>query len=112
MQALQSPTVEQATQLATSPEVLQAIDEEQADQLFATLEVTELSSTQVVALVAAVQSAPTKVRKSFEDKVDIFKAGLDDYVPTGSNIPVGERRTLVAAGGLIIAAGAATRIRR
>lgn len=103
---------QQAAQVATSPEALATIDEEQAAQVFEALEVSELSEEQVAELVAAVQQAPTKVRKQFEDKVDIFGEGLDEYVPTGSNIPVGERRTLVAVGGLIMAAGASIRVRR
>lgn len=103
---------QQAAQVATSPEALATIDEEQAAQVFEALEVSELSEEQVSELVAAVQQAPTKVRKQFEDKVDIFGEGLDEYVPTGSNIPVGERRTLVAVGGLIMAAGASIRVRR
>lgn len=101
-----------AAQVATSPEALATIDEEQAAQVFEALEVSELSDEQVSELVTAVQQAPTKVRKQFEDKVDIFGEGLDEYVPTGSNIPVGERRTLVAVGGLIMAAGASIRVRR
>jgi hypothetical protein len=44
--------------------------------------------------------------------VDIFKEGLDDYVPVGSNIPVGQRRTIVAIGAVVTAAGASTRMRR
>jgi hypothetical protein len=44
--------------------------------------------------------------------VDVFKAGFDDYVPLGSNIPVGERRTLIAVTAGITLAAAGTRIRR
>lgn len=79
--------------------------------MFAALEVEELDEQQVAALVAAVQNAPTEVREAFEDKVDIFKNALNDYVPTGSKVPVGERRALIAIGAAIAAAGA-TRIRR
>lgn len=88
------------------------MSEEEAEQVFAALDVEDLSTEQVTELVAAVQQAPTKVRQQFENKIDIFGEGLDDYVPVGSNIPVGERRTLVAVGGLIMAAGASIRVRR
>jgi hypothetical protein len=44
--------------------------------------------------------------------VDVFKAGFDDYVPLGSNIPVGTRRTLIAVTAGITLAAAGTRIRR
>ncbi len=107
----EEPTQEQAVALATSPEVLATINEEQAEEIFEALDVTALDETQIEQLVAAVQEAPTEVREAFEDKVDIFKNALDDYVPTGSNIPVGERRALIAIGAAVAAAGA-TRIRR
>ena len=107
----EEPTQEQAVALATSPEVLATINEEQAEAIFEALDVTALDETQIEQLVAAVQEAPTEVREAFEDKVDIFKNALDTYVPTGSNIPVGERRALIAIGAAIAAAGA-TRIRR
>jgi hypothetical protein len=52
------------------------------------------------------------VREAFEEEVDVFKAGFDDYVPLGSNIPVGTRRTLIAITAGITLAAAGTRIRR
>lgn len=96
-------TPEQATELASNPDVLAVVTSEQAEEIFATIDVTELDNTQLDALVEAVQSAPTSVRKAFEKTINIFDDGLGDYVPTGSNIPVHSRRTLIA-----VAAGAAT----
>ena len=108
----EEPTQEQATALATSPEVLAVITGEQATQIFEALDVTELSDTQTEELIAAVQDAPTEVRASFESTIDIFKNALDTYVPIGSNIPVGTRRTLIAVTAGITLAAAGTRIRR
>ena len=93
-------TADQAEALATNPDVLAVITEEQATEIFETIDVTELDNTQIAELTEAIQSAPLKVQEAFEQTIDIF-GGFDDYVPTGSNIPVGERRTLIA-----IAAGA------
>jgi hypothetical protein len=106
------PTQEQATALASSPEVLAVITQEQATQIFEALDVAELSDAQTEALIAAVQFAPTSIRNTFEDKIDIFKNALDTYVPVGSNIPVGTRRTLIAATLGISLAAAGTRIKR
>jgi len=99
-------TPDQATALATNPEVLAVITEEQATEIFATIEVAQLDATQIAELTAAVQAAPTKVRKAFEKTINIF-GGFDNYVPTGSKVPVGERRTLIAiaAGTTLTAAG-------
>jgi hypothetical protein len=106
------PTEEQATALASSPEVLAVISTEQAQQIFEALNVGELSDAQTEELIAAVQDAPTEIREEFEDTINIFAEGLDTYVPTGSNIPVGERRTLIAVTAGITLAAAGTRIRR
>jgi hypothetical protein len=107
----EEPTSDQAAALASNPEVLATISSEEAEAIFEALDLGTLDEAQVAELVAVVQDAPTEVREAFEEKVDIFKEGLDDYIPTGSNIPVGERRALIAIGAAITAAGA-TRIRR
>ena len=104
-------TPDQAAEIASTPEVLAAITEEQAEQLFEQLDVEELSEEQLEAFTAAIQEAPTKVKKAFEKTIDIFSSQFENYVPTGSNIPVKTRRTLVAVGALI-AAIPPTRIRR
>jgi hypothetical protein len=108
----EEPTEEQATALASSPEVLAVISTEQAQQIFEVLDVGALSDAQTEELIAAIESAPTEIREEFEDTIDIFGEGLDDYTPTGSNIPVGERRTLIAVTAGITLAAAGTRIRR
>jgi hypothetical protein len=108
----EEPTEEQATALASSPEVLAVITQEQATQIFEALDVAELSDAQTEALIAAVQDAPTEIRETFEDTIDIFKSALDTYIPVGSNIPVGTRRTLIAVTAGITLAAAGTRIRR
>jgi len=99
-------TPDQATALATNPDVLAVITSDQAEEIFATIEVAQLDETQIAELTAAIQNAPLAVQKAFEKTIDIF-GGFDDYVPTGSNIPVGERRTLIAiaAGTTLTAAG-------
>ena len=104
-------TSDQATEIASSPEVLAAITETQAEELFEQIVVEELTDTQLEAFTEAIQEAPTEIKEAFEKTIDIFGSQFDNYVPTGSNIPVGERRTLVAVGALI-AAIPPTRIRR
>ena len=96
-------TSEQATELASNPDVLAVVTSEQAAEIFETLDVTELDNAQLDELVEAVQSAPTQVREAFEETINVFDDGLGDYVPLGSNVPVDTRRTLIA-----VAAGAAT----
>jgi hypothetical protein len=102
---------EQITQLVSSPEVLKALTVDQAEQLFEELDVTVLDNTELEAFTEAIQVAPVEVRKAFEKKVNIFGSQFEDYVPAGSNIPVSERRSLVAAGALI-ATGTSSKMRR
>ena len=104
-------TADQAEELASNPDVLAVITEEQATEIFATIEVEQLDDTQIAELTEAIQDAPLAVQEAFENTIDIF-GGFDDYVPTGSNIPVGERRTLIAIAAGATLTAASTRIRR
>ena len=104
-------TADQAEELASNPDVLAVITEEQATEIFETIEVEQLDDTQIAELTAAIQDAPLAVQEAFEATIDIF-GGFDDYVPTGSNIPVGERRTLIAIAAGATLTAASTRMRR
>ena len=86
---------EQATELATDPEVLAEVTAEEATQIFEALVVDDLSEEELVALVEAVQDAPVAVRESFEAEVNVFGGGVDTYVPIGSTVPVKTRRALI-----------------
>jgi len=109
---LSDVTPTQALTVALATETLQTLSASQATEIFASLPTETLSDTQIADITEAVQDAPTEVRESFEEEVDVFKAGFDDYVPLGSTIPVGERRTLIAVTAGITLAAAGTRIRR
>lgn len=87
----------QATELATSPVVLQSIEPDQASEIFDEIPVGDLDPEQEAELVAAVSDAPTEIKNAFETSIDVYGSGLDEYVPVGSSIDVGDRRTLVAA---------------
>jgi hypothetical protein len=106
-----TPTTEQATQLATTPEVLAVVTEEQAEAIFEAVVVEELSVEQGQAIVDAVQEAPKKVRQAFEAAINVFTGLFDSYVMVGSTIPVEERRTLVAVSSTMVAVGASLRRR-
>ena len=85
-----------AIRLASNSEVLAVVTSSQAEEIFAAIEVSELDQAAIIELVEAVQSAPVEVREAFEETIDVFGAGFDEYVPTGSNVPVSKRRTLIA----------------
>lgn len=101
-------TEDQATEIATSAEVLSSIDGDQAAAIFAEIPIDSITEEQALEIIAAVQDAPTEVRSSFEEEINIFGSGsLNTYVPLGSTINVGQRRAVIAAGAVIAAAPAA-----
>ena len=92
---------EQVVSLVSNPEVLQNVTVEQADEIFEEVEFKELSDEEGQEIVDAVQSAPEEIRESFEEKIDVFSGVFDSYVPLGSLIPIGARRTLVVVGAVL-----------
>jgi hypothetical protein len=87
---------ESATLLASSALVLASINASQAEAIFETISATQLTVEQAAEIVNAVQSAPNAVREAFEAVVSIFSGAFDSYTMLGSNITVGQRRTVVA----------------
>lgn len=88
---------DQATKLATSAAVLESITGDQASEVFASIDTGELSGEEAAAIVEALLEAPTEVKEAFEEEINVFEGGFDEYVPTDSTISVGARRVVVAA---------------
>ena len=87
---------DQATQLATSPAVLENITGDQATEVFASIDESSITDTQAAAIVEALLEAPTEVKQAFEAEINVFQGGFDEYVPVNSTISVGARRVVVA----------------
>ncbi|MSZ97748.1 MAG: hypothetical protein F2583_02190 [Actinobacteria bacterium] len=87
------------------PEKLEALSTQEVERIFEELTVNDLTPEQADELVETLVKAPKKVKKAFEAKVNIFSGEVDDYVPTNQSIPVSERRTLIAVGNTLGAAG-------
>jgi len=92
----------QAASLVSSPTVLASVTSEQATALFEEIAPTELSPAEAEAVVAAVQSASSSVRKAFESVLNIFQGFADNYVPLNSTVPVKTRRALIALGAVFL----------
>jgi hypothetical protein len=86
----------QAASLVSSPTGLASVTSEQAVALFEEISPEELSPAEAEAVVAAVQDAPTSVRKAFEAVLNLFQGFADDYVMTGQQVPIKTRRALIA----------------
>jgi hypothetical protein len=104
-------TSDQAVSIASSAEVLAAVTEEQAEAIFAEIVVDELTAEVAEELVAVLNEAPTKVKKKFQETINVFSGLFNSYKMVGSTIPVGERRTLLAVSNTLVAVGASLRRR-
>ncbi len=87
---------DQAVSIASEPAVLEVLTNAEAEQVFEQVAVEELTTEQATELVAAVQDAPSKVRKAFEAVLNLFEGFADDYVMTNQNVPIKTRRALIA----------------
>ena len=95
-------TTDQAVSVASEPAVLEVLTNAEAEQVFEQVAVEELSSEQATELVAAVQEAPTKVRKAFEAVLNLFEGFADDYTMTNQTVPIKTRRALIALGAVFL----------
>ena len=106
-----SITSDQAVSIASSPEVLAAVTQDQAEAIFEEIVVEELTAEVAEELVAVLNEAPTKVKKAFQETINVFAGVFDSFQMVGQTIPVGERRTLVAVSNTLVAVGASLRRR-
>ena len=102
LEDVETITEDEAVAVAQDAEFVESLSPSQAVAVFDAVVVSDLSVEQIDAIVEAVQDAPTEVREAFEQEINIFAEGFDEYVPLGSNVPVSTRKTLIA-----VAAGTA-----
>ena len=104
-------TSDQAVSIASSAEVLAVVTEEQAEAIFEEIVVDELTEQAAEELVSVLNEAPTKVKKKFQETINVFSGLFNSYQMVGSTSPVGERRTLLAVSNTLVAVGASLRRR-
>lgn len=107
LEDIETITEDEAVAVVQDAEFVESLSPSQAVAVFDAIVVSNLSVEQIDAIVEAVQDAPTEVRAAFEQEINIFAEGFDEYVPLGSNVPVSTRKTLiaVAAGTAAVASG-------
>ena len=93
---------QEATLLATNPDVLAVVTQEEAVAIFDAIDLSKLSEVEALTLVAVVQDASAEVREAFEDEIDVFAGSSDTYVPLGSSVPISTRRVIIASAALVI----------
>ena len=91
-------------------DVLQVLDEEvtaeEVIDLVSNDEFESLDSGALEVIADAISEAPTEVKEEFEEQVNVFSGDFDNYVPSGSTIPVEDRRVVVAVTAVTLAAAA------
>lgn len=65
-------------------------------QQLAEVGIEELPDEAVQAIVETLNDAPEEIKDEFQESVNVFGGEIDTYIPSGSNVSVGERRTIVA----------------
>lgn len=106
---LKSIEPDQAVALVTNAAFVE-LPKDQLSEVFESLPISNLSPEQEATLVAALSDAPSEVKTTFESAVDVYGSGLDEYVPEGSSVDVGTRRSVIAVTTVmstVAAAGAA-----
>lgn len=89
-------TEEAAVEIATTAAVLMTLSGDDASKVFSSIDTSSLDESEKIAIIAAVQNAPDEVREAFEEEINIYIDGFDQYIPLGSSIDVGTRRSLIA----------------
>jgi hypothetical protein len=103
--------VEQAVNLiVTAP--LADVPLEQLEEVFAAIEPELLTAAEGEAVAQALNAAPDEVKKTFEEKVNVFAGVFDSYRMVGQTIDVGQRRTLIAVASSLVAVGPSLRRRK
>lgn len=75
-------------------------------------DIQKLTETEKAQLVEQLNDAPVELKRQFEQTVNVFGGGFDDYVPADQRVPVGTRRTLIAVTGALVTLSSTAPARR
>ena len=88
-------------------------DEPTAQEVDAIVEQIDLlTPAQIEPVVQVLNKATNKVKKHFEQTVNVYSGKFDSYVPANQTIPVKQRRTLIAITGSLVSLGATAQNRK
>ena len=90
--------------MVTNPEAVAELTEEEAQEVFSTIDENQLTEEQIIVILEGLKNATDEVKEAFEENVDVFSGNFDNYVPSGSTVSVGARRTVIAATAVVLMA--------
>jgi hypothetical protein len=95
-------------EVLNTEEVLKIINEdlnnlsiEDIQEIFSSINIEDLSTEEIDQIVETLNKAEDEIKESFEKEVNVYAGGFDDYIPAGSAIDVGSRKTVIAAAALL-----------
>jgi hypothetical protein len=77
-------------------EELANLSDEAIDELVADIGSSDLTEEQASVIAEVLSSAPEEVKEAFQEAINVYGGTFDNYVPTGSNVSVAERRRIIA----------------
>lgn len=89
-------TIPPRTTTSTTTTISETTTSIQTSTILEEIPSTSLFLETSTTLFAPALDAPVEEKQKFEEEVNVFSGGYDDYVPSGSTISVAERRTVVA----------------
>jgi hypothetical protein len=96
-----TPEVLQATTTTIVANILTIPDAPTGEQLAAVIGAADTQAERE-AITTQLNAAPDNTKRTFENTINVYSGQWDNYVPAGSRIPVGERRTLIAVMGAVV----------
>lgn len=70
-------------------------------------DLAQMDDGQIAEVIEQLNNAPDEVKQQFEETVNVFDGRFDSYIPSGSKVPVGTRRALIAISATLFVAPAA-----
>ena len=101
-----------ALTILTEPDTLATLPVEQLEEVFAALEPELMTAAEGEAIAQALNKAPKKAKKAFQENVNVFAGIFDSFVMADQKIPVEDRRTLIAVANTMAALGTVLTRRR
>ena len=77
-------------------EELANLSPEAVEELVADIASSDLTDEQAAVIAEVLSSAPDEVKEAFQEAINVYGGKFDNYVPSGSNVSVAQRRRIIA----------------
>jgi PAS domain-containing protein len=88
-------TTDQVIAILENP-VFEELTKEEVEKVFESINIEELNEEDKEQLIDVINQVSDDIKDEFENEIDVFAEGLDEYVPSGSQVDVKTRRAIIA----------------